>query len=117
MRITVVVTTLAAATFITAPAFAQHNHGAMSMPGMAAPAASMVKATYTDGVVKRVDRASGRVTISHDAIKNLDMPKMTMPFRVTDPTWLDKLKEGDRIRFAAENPNGVLTMVAYEPVK
>jgi Cu(I)/Ag(I) efflux system protein CusF len=43
------------------------------------------------------------------------MPKMTMVFRVKDASWLDRLKEGDRILFAAENPNGVLTVVAYEP--
>ena len=46
---------------------------------------------------------------------NLDMPKMTMAFRVRDPKWLDTLKEGERIRFAADNVNGTLTVVAYEP--
>ncbi len=116
MKPITLVASLAVVAALAAPAFAQHNHGAMAMSAPATATAS-VKAAYTDGVVKRVDKASGRVTISHEAIRNLDMPKMTMPFRVTDPTWLDKLKEGDRIRFAAENPNGVLTMVAYEPVK
>jgi Cu/Ag efflux protein CusF len=98
----------------SASAIAQHDHaGHVS----AAPAATAAKATYTEGVVKRVDRAGGRITIAHDAIRNLDMPKMTMAFRVIEPSWLDKLKEGDRIRFAAENPDGVLTMVAYERTK
>lgn len=104
----------AIAAAVASPALAQHNHGATAS---AAPVTASAKATYTDGVVKRVDKASGRITISHEAIRNLDMPKMTMPFRVTDATWLEKLKEGDHIRFAAENPNGVLTMVAYEPLK
>lgn len=95
------------------PALAQHDH-AVAAPaaksGTAAP-----KPVMTDGVVKRVDKASGRVTIAHEAITNLDMPKMTMTFRVRDLGWLDRMKEGDRIRFSAANPNGVLTVVAYEP--
>lgn len=96
-----------------APALAQHDHAAATpatKSGTAAP-----KPVMTDGVVKRVDKASGRVTIAHEAIRNLDMPKMTMTFRVRDLGWLDRMKEGDRIRFSAANPNGVLTVVAYEP--
>jgi Cu/Ag efflux protein CusF len=103
-----------AVTILTAtPVLAQHDHTAMAMPAKSAATA----APNTEGVVKRIDRAGSRVTIAHEAIRNLDMPKMTMAFRVSDPSWLERLKEGDRIRFAAENPNGVLTLVAFEPAK
>jgi Cu/Ag efflux protein CusF len=99
---------------------AQHNH--MGMTAQAAPAApSTVKAspaaTMTNGVVKKVDANRGEITIAHDDIKNLGMPKMTMTFRATDPAWAKKLKEGDQIRFAADMVKGELILVAYETVK
>lgn len=42
---------------------------------------------------------------------------MTMAFRVKDAAWLDQMKAGDKIRFLAEDANGVYTVVKYEPVK
>ncbi len=78
------------------------------------PASS--QAAMTDGVVKKVDKAAGSVTIAHEALTNLDMPKMTMTFLMKDRAWLDGLKEGTRIRFAAENVNGTLTVIAWEQV-
>lgn len=105
-----------AAAFATAalPALAQHDHANMHGP---APVHAAAPASLTDGVVKRVDKPSGRITIAHEAIRNLDMPKMTMAFKVKDTTWLERVKEGDRVRFVAENPNGVLTLIALDTVK
>jgi Cu(I)/Ag(I) efflux system protein CusF len=85
------------------------QHMAQTKPAAPAP--------MTSGVVKRVDAARGEVTIAHDDIKNLGMPKMTMTFRAKDPAWAKKLKEGDQIRFAADMVKGELTLVAYETVK
>ena len=96
----------------SAAALAQHVHAA-PLP-QAAVSTAGASLTYTDGVVKRVDKAGGRLTIAHDPIVNLDMPRMTMAFRVKDAAWLERVKEGDRIRFAAENPQGVLTVVALQ---
>lgn len=104
---------LAAVAVAVAPALAQHDHAAA--PPTAKSGTAVPKPGMTDGIVKRIDKVSGRVTIAHEAIRNLDMPKMTMTFRVKDLGWLDRMKEGERIRFAAANPNGVLTIVAYEP--
>ena len=42
------------------------------------------------------------------------MPAMTMAFRVKDAAWIDKLKEGDKIRFMAEQINGAMTLVHIE---
>jgi Cu/Ag efflux protein CusF len=71
----------------------------------------------TSGVVKKVDKGSGKVTISHGPIENLGMPKMTMVFRVKDPAMLDRLKEGDEILFVADKVNGAFTVMRFEPVK
>lgn len=71
----------------------------------------------TDGIVRKVDRAAGSVTIAHEALTNLGMPKMTMTFRVKERAWLDSMKEGARIRFVAANVNGALTVVALDQPK
>lgn len=68
----------------------------------------------TDGEVRKVDREQGKVTVKHRQIKNLDMPAMTMVFRVKDSVLLDKVKEGDRIKFAAEKIEGNYTITRIE---
>jgi Cu/Ag efflux protein CusF len=71
----------------------------------------------TAGVVKKVDKDAGKVTIRHGPIENLGMPQMTMIFRVKDPAMLDRLKEGDEIHFIADKVNGAFTVMRFEPVK
>ncbi len=56
----------------------------------------------SEGEVRKVDRSSGKITLKHGDIKNLDMPPMTMGFAVTDKALLDKVKAGDKVRFAAD---------------
>ncbi len=64
----------------------------------------------TDGEVKKIDKAQGKVTLKHGEIKNLDMPAMTMVFRVKDAKMLDGLAEGAKVRFAAEKIDGQYTV-------
>ena len=47
----------------------------------------------------------------HGEIKNLEMPGMTMVFQVKDPTVLDTLKTGDKVKFRAEKAGGGLIPV------
>lgn len=63
-------------------------------------------AADTDGEVRRIDKAQAKVTLKHGEIKNLDMPPMTMVFRVKDPKWLDGLAVGDKVKFSAVQENG-----------
>ena len=70
-----------------------------------------------DGVVKKIDKASAKVTITHGPLKSLGMPAMTMVFRVKDAAWLDQMQTGEKIRFQAETISGALTVVRYETVK
>ncbi|MDP2833340.1 MAG: copper-binding protein [Pseudomonadota bacterium] len=53
----------------------------------------------------------------HGPPANLDMPAMTMIFRVTEPAWLDQVKPGDNIRFQADKVNGQLTVTQLEVVQ
>ncbi|WP_075792624.1 copper-binding protein [Massilia putida] len=92
---------------------------APAAPGAFAQAA-MPAATQDDaaplsvGEVKKVDKDTGKLTIRHGPLKNLDMPGMTMAFKVSDPAMLDKAKAGDPIRFHVERVNGTLTVTRLE---
>ncbi len=46
------------------------------------------------GVVRKVDVASGEVTIAHEDVPGF-MPKMTMPFTLKDTTMLNNIQPGD----------------------
>jgi Cu(I)/Ag(I) efflux system protein CusF len=79
-------------------------------------AASAFAQALTDGEVRKVDKATGKVTLKHGEIKNLDMPPMTMVFGVKDKAMLDKLKKGDKVKFAADkNAKGEMIVTAVEP--
>lgn len=80
----------------------------------AAPAAA---APITGGEVRKVDREQGKVTLKHGPIANLQMPAMTMVFKVSDPKMLDALKEGDKVKFAADRIGGAITVTAIEAAK
>ncbi len=72
-------------------------------------------AMLTEGLVKKVDKPAGKITIKHGPLENLGMPGMTMVFRVKDPVWLNQMKPGDRIRFVAESIDGALTVTEFQP--
>ncbi len=73
----------------------------------------------TEGEVRKIDTAQNKITLKHGEIKHLDMPPMGsgMVFRVKDPALLAKVKEGDKVRFAAEKIGGAYTVTAIEVVK
>jgi Cu/Ag efflux protein CusF len=71
----------------------------------------------SDGEIKKVDKEAGKLTIKHGELKNLGMPGMTMVFKVKSPANFDKIKQGDKVRFLAENVGGALTVTAIEAVK
>ena len=74
-------------------------------------------AMLSEGVVKKVDKTQGKLTLKHGPLENLDMPGMTMVFRVQDADWLDQVKPGDTIRFRADRVNGAFTVTALEVVR
>ena len=95
---------------LSLPAYAQHEHGAMK------PAATQA-APLSDGMVKKVDKGAGEVVIQHGQLESIGMPPMTMAFGVADKTWLNKLKAGDKIRFAAEMKGSNAIVSRYETVR
>ena len=80
-------------------------------------AASHDHDTLTEGEVRKVDKQAKKITLRHGAIRNLDMPGMTMVFNVTDASVLDKVKPGDKVRFAADKVGDALTVTYLERAK
>ena len=71
----------------------------------------------TEGVIRKVNKDAGKLTIKHGEIKQLDMPPMTMVFQVKDPAMLDQVKAGDKVRFAVESKGGAMTVTKIEAAK
>lgn len=109
-----VATALLAAALGTLPAHAASDHAGH---GMAPHAMAPAEATMVDAQIKKVDKAAGKVTLAHGPLTNLNMPAMTMVFRVKEANWLDAMKTGDKIRFVADNIDGAVTVVRFEPMK
>lgn len=103
------VAVLAAMLVAATPAFAQAPKGSDKDQ----PAGS----GYSQGEVRKIDKDAGKITLKHGPIANLEMPPMTMVFRVKDPTMLDKVKAGDAISFKAEKVEGNFTVTELGPAK
>ncbi|MCP5277913.1 MAG: copper-binding protein [Thiobacillus sp.] len=113
MKRTLTTLILAMALPLGLPALADMSH--MSH-GTASGHAAMGE-MMAEGTVKKVDKAQGKITIQHGPLANLDMPPMTMIFRVQDSALLDRVKPGDNIRFQADKVNGRLTVTHMEAVR
>jgi Cu/Ag efflux protein CusF len=83
---------------------------------LSVPLAAVAQATtaMAEGEVRKIDREQGKVTLRHGPIANLDMPAMTMVFKLADARLLQGIKEGDKVRFAADKVDGVFTVIAIE---
>ena len=102
-------TVLAATLIAAAPAFAQSPDGAEK--------ARAAASAHVEGEVRKVDKAAGKLTLKHGPIANLEMPPMTMVFRVKDPAMLEKVKEGDAVRFKADKVDGNFTVTEIQAAK
>ncbi len=94
---------LIAASFALSPAFADDAHHKL--------------ATSTDGEIRKVDKDAKKITIKHGPIQNLDMPAMTMVFQVKDPSMLEQVKAGDKVKFEAQKLGGAYTVTKIETAK
>ena len=73
---------------------------------------------HAEGEVRRIDADAGKVTIRHGPISGgLDMPAMTMVFRVRDPAMLKTLAPGEKVRFTVIDDRGALVLQSVEKAK
>ena len=89
----------------------------LSMALCLAAASTAWGQALTAAEVRKVDTAQARITLRHGEIKNLDMPPMTMVFRVKNPRLIEKLAPGDKVLFSAEKIDGnyVVTAIKVAP--
>ena len=80
-------------------------------------ASQVALAQDTEAEVRKIDKAQSKITLKHGEIKNLDMPPMTMVFRIKDARLLDAVSVGDKVKFAAEKIDGnfVVTQLIKAP--
>jgi Cu(I)/Ag(I) efflux system periplasmic protein CusF len=100
-----------------AAALAGQAHTAVAASHAAHHPASAASLPMADGEVRKVDKEQGKVTLRHGPIANLDMPGMTMVFKVADVRMLDALQQGDKVRFTADKVDGTMTVTAIEAIK
>lgn len=59
-------------------------------------------------------KATGKVTIIHEELVDLNMPAMTIVFRVAEPAMLESMSERQEISFVADRLEGKLTVVKLQ---
>ncbi len=79
--------------------------------------AAQPQAPLVDGEVRKIDEGAAKLTLRHGPIATLEMSGMTMVFKVGSPKLLDGLKEGDKVRFAADKVNGAYTVTSISSTK
>ena len=83
----------------------------LAMPAAASNHAIAPKAAgFTEGEVRRIDKEAGKITLKHGPIAHLEMPAMSMVFQAKDRALLERVKEGDKVRFKAEKLQGTYTV-------
>ncbi|NYT84262.1 copper-binding protein [Pollutimonas harenae] len=65
------------------------------------------------GEVRSINAADGKITIKHGAIADLELPAMTLVYRI-DVALLADIKPGDKVKFTAkrENTQYVITKIS-----
>jgi Cu/Ag efflux protein CusF len=77
---------------------------------------SLSQDVLADGQVVKIDEGAGKITVTHGPIQGLGINESgrTDEFAVKDGLVFNALKEGDKIRFAAERVNGEPTITRLE---
>ena len=85
----------------------------MDMKGMGADKKAEATTHKGVGTVKKVDPASGKVTIAHGPIPTMKWPAMNMTFTVKDKALLGKFSQDKKVEFefVEQESNYVITSV------
>jgi len=89
--------TMLARAFFVAPLLLEMPVALAQSTGPAASSAVGIAVDATalsEGEVRKIDKDARKLTLRHDPLANLDMPVMTMVFRVSDPSMLDRVQIG-----------------------
>lgn len=95
----------------------EHHHGDGNKHTHSAPADAAVKAELADAEVRKVNKATGKITLKHGEIKSIDMPPMTMVFGVADPAMLEGLEVGDKVKIDVKQEGKNYTVTEIKKAK
>lgn len=121
------VLSLFAASSACAQEHAHEGHGAPTAQPAASAASDATAAgeaapssqDWIPAELRRVDAAQQKLTLKHGDIRHLDMPGMTMPFRlapgVVSAAQLSGMKVGDRLEVRIASLQGQPVIVALRP--
>jgi Cu/Ag efflux protein CusF len=93
------------------------SHGSMGQGSAGQPGMMQMQSALADGEIRKVDKDAGKLTIKHGPIPSMDMPPMTMVYRVKEPAMLDAVKPGDKVKFDAQKMGGQYVVTRIEPAK
>jgi Cu/Ag efflux protein CusF len=79
--------------------------------------AASAPAHSAHGKVNSVDAAGGKVNITHDPIKSLKWPKMTMNFTADDPALLKDIQPGMTVDFEIRKMGNQYRITSIAPVQ
>jgi Cu/Ag efflux protein CusF len=98
-----------AALWLAYTAHADERHHTPTQVAAVSQAAPM-----NEGEVRKIDKSANKITIKHGPLAKLDMPAMTMVFQVKDPTMLERVKAGDKIKFDVEKVGATYIVTKIE---
>jgi len=107
----------AAAACISFPAAAQAPAASAPAHGAHSTHAAGMMEGQGEGEVRKIDRASKKLTLKHGEISGMDMPPMTMVFAVKEAVLLDRIKVGDPVRFKVQQAGTSLLITELEPAR
>jgi Cu(I)/Ag(I) efflux system protein CusF len=92
--------------------------GALAVLAAALPTAAIAQSGMVDGLVTKIDKSAGKITIKHGPLKKFDMDEgHTMVFRANEPAMLDAVKAGDKVKFEPDRVNGQFTVMKIQKSK
>lgn len=98
--------TLALSLNVQADGHASHDHSQMNHEqhmNHGKEAKMQTMNGHSQGIVKRVNLRDGKITLKHEKIEGLDMPPMTMDFKVLNTSQLEGVKRGSKVTFSVNS--------------
>ena len=83
---------------------------ALALPVVAYVAPVAAQEASASGEVRKIDAAEGKIMIKHGAIADLNLPAMTLAYRI-DPALLAGIAPGDKVSFTARRQDGQYIIV------
>jgi len=113
MKAVFLATSLALSLAASLPALAADTQGAHAEQHNSEASAAVTHAGR--GKVNSVNLEAGTVNLTHDPIKSLRWPKMTMDFKVRDPGLVKELKPGEEVDFELMKMEGAYHIMKISP--